>query len=906
MRHRRQGLFGRDPSRSGTPRPSAPGWAFVESLEPRELLTLAVGSINVVEGTIFNGQVATFAAGDVTGTLQNFTAAITWGDGTPGSATVTPTGATTYAISGTHTYVKESIYPLSVVLNGTSGSTASALGTATVTDVAPVVTVAPFAPTALQSFSGHVASFTDAGPDLPGQYVVTINWGDATSSTGTVTAQAGSTTAFDVSGAHTYATAGRKTATVVVTNLAGTTVNGSGPIKVVDPLPNLIAPAFSPLAGLPFTGTVASFTDADPTLTPSSFAATIDWGDGSSTSAGTVASNGAGGFNVTGTHTYNKLGDSTTKITLFRLPDNVQTTSMGLAVVNSPVITPSAVQINASAGLPFKGIVATFTDTNPAAVAGDFTANIVWGDGQSSAGTVSLNTSGGFNVNGTNTYATSNKTYPVQVTITRTALNQNATVISSATVSDATLSPTKHDFSVNAGQTYSGLVATFTDGNSSATPGDYTATIDWGDGSIPTVGAVTFSLGAGAAGQTGFNVAGSHVYVQPGSELVHTTIVRNANNQVANVTSTATASASATLTGTGTTVTPVAGVPFTGIVASFVASPPASGGFVATIDWGDGQSTAGTIVPKGGGAFDVVGTHTYGATTASAIAGAATLPAGSAASAPTISVTPIKVLVVQPVTNLSKVIASQAVIVARPFSGGLDPLYDTGASNSDGITRINQPKFTGSAQPYSLVQLYSQGPRQSGPVLLGQAVANADGSWSVYAPGPLADGRYAITATVIPPSGSPIASVPLPTLTIDTVAPRVVGVVNDPASGLVTLVYRDDLSGIDLTGVVNPAFYTLIFGPISRRQAAFVGPQPTSSFLVPTDPQGAVVSLGLNPQQRRAVRRLRVLAAGVTDLAGNPLAGGDFSVNLNSPKGHHARPAALPRPPSHPKGKHPH
>jgi len=60
--------------------------------------------------------------------------------------------------------------------------------------------------------------------------------------------------------------------------------------------------------------------------------------------------------------------------------------------------------------------VAVFTDTNTAGVASDFTATIDWGDGTTTAGTVSGG-GGTFTVSGTHTYATSG-TFNVVVTLT--------------------------------------------------------------------------------------------------------------------------------------------------------------------------------------------------------------------------------------------------------------------------------------------------------------------------------------------------------------------------------------------------------------------------------------------------------------------------------------------------------
>jgi hypothetical protein len=61
--------------------------------------------------------------------------------------------------------------------------------------------------------------------------------------------------------------------------------------------------------GFPFNGIVASFDNTRPNASPADFTATIDWGDGTS-SAGevTIDSNLLTKFDVSGTHTYDKIG----------------------------------------------------------------------------------------------------------------------------------------------------------------------------------------------------------------------------------------------------------------------------------------------------------------------------------------------------------------------------------------------------------------------------------------------------------------------------------------------------------------------------------------------------------------------------------------------------------------------
>jgi hypothetical protein len=58
---------------------------------------------------------------------------------------------------------------------------------------------------------------------------------------------------------------------------------------------------------VPFTGVVATFSDADPNGNAHDYTATINWGDGHLTN-GTITANASGGFNVSGTNTYTRAG----------------------------------------------------------------------------------------------------------------------------------------------------------------------------------------------------------------------------------------------------------------------------------------------------------------------------------------------------------------------------------------------------------------------------------------------------------------------------------------------------------------------------------------------------------------------------------------------------------------------
>jgi hypothetical protein len=72
-------------------------------------------------------------------------------------------------------------------------------------------------------------------------------------------------------------------------------------------------------------------------------------------------------------------------------------------------------------------------------------------------------------------------------------------------------------------------------------------------------------------------------------------------------------SAIGTLAGGGDLIQPTAGTAFTGTVASFTDSDASTsaGDFTATIGWGNGAVTTGTVTANGSGGFDVSGTNTY-------------------------------------------------------------------------------------------------------------------------------------------------------------------------------------------------------------------------------------------------------------------------------------------------------
>ncbi|MEP6978838.1 MAG: hypothetical protein ABI948_12375 [Thermoleophilia bacterium] len=183
-------------------------------------ITATGKSINATEGAPFSGVVASFTDPDTAATAAEYSATIDWGDGTPLSiGTISgPTGGP-FNVSGSHTYLEEGSYTITVVITDkdTASNTATAESHATVAD-APL-TGSCTDSTSLMVFNGVVQTFSDADPNVTvTDYSATINWGDSSSSPGTI---APSGAQFTVSGTHVYAATGSYTITTTTSDVGG-------------------------------------------------------------------------------------------------------------------------------------------------------------------------------------------------------------------------------------------------------------------------------------------------------------------------------------------------------------------------------------------------------------------------------------------------------------------------------------------------------------------------------------------------------------------------------------------------------------------------------------------------------------------------------------------------------------
>ena len=177
-----------------------------------------------------------------------------------------------------------------------------------------------------------------------------------------------------------------------------------------------------------------------------------------------------------------------------------------------PTLTGTGTNVWTTEGNLFTANVADCSDTDSMAI---LSGNVNWGDGTSTdySPTFTSDGMGGYYVQDTHTYAEAGN-YSITTNISDSDGN-NIQLYSTANVSDPMLSGMGNNFNAAPGVYFNTTVATFTDPSNSSgiIQPDYSASVNWGDGTATDSNAYIVSSGMG------FNVNDSHTYSLAGMEV---------------------------------------------------------------------------------------------------------------------------------------------------------------------------------------------------------------------------------------------------------------------------------------------------------------------------------------------------------------------------------------------------
>ena len=535
---------------------------------------------------------------------------------------------------------------------------------------------------AVASYNVYVSD--DGGPYLP--FVL-----DTTATQATFTGQKGHAYTFSVWHAITPGNMQSCVRTIVTTTV-GDAVQSFGGTTI------------SPVEGQSFSGAVAAFTGTDPNGQGTDFTAMIDWGDGSSLTAGTISGSAAAGYTISGSHVYLEEGANLPLKVIVADQTDQQTTVSGLANVANAPLTAAAVSFTATEGITLSGAVATFTDADSKGngrrlLRDDRLGRRLVDDRRNNCrqpgrrlrrdrlarlrrrrrlcggrddcrrrrrqrhrrerrqrvrrdaerhsrhnprnGRRRVQRRRG-DVHGRQSQRRRRRFYgPHRLgrrrhddgrhdcrqsgrRVRRQRLarlrrggsqfhyrhdlrrrRQHGYGALAAEIADAPLTAAGVTISTTEGAAFSGAVATFTDADPNGEVGDYTAVIQWGDGSS--------SAGAIAAGANGFTVSGSHAYAEEGAALPLSVVISDAGGAQATATGAAhVADAPLHMTAAAVSV-PTGGAADHVLLATFTDTGGAEpvGDYAAVIDWGDGSPSEAGAIEFSGGVFQIFGSHAY-------------------------------------------------------------------------------------------------------------------------------------------------------------------------------------------------------------------------------------------------------------------------------------------------------
>jgi len=536
--------------------------------------TIAV-SPNPVEGQAYGGptDLLKFKYDGNPPDTSNFTGTVTWNDGSGGSDSALFTGpdvSNFFTVQGpTHTFPDEGTSTPTILVNNTADSQSVTKNGPTITvDDAPLsdpgTTLDPVASSTTVPFNTGsivVANFKDGNPGAPtSDYDISTNWGDGNTDNcphpcakvgGGVVGPGGIT--YSVTDSHNYTSAGNFLVSTLITDIGGSTVTINTHVNISTMTVAPVAVAGTEGAQLTNPTILATITTTDPTP---NLSAQVDFNcptapvgcslSGTNISVVPITVDGcAAQFCVvtTGTtHTYADEGSFKVyvQVTDTKPPGDgsIGTTTSTATIGDAPLnqIATAGLSNQEGTGLFSNKIVGNFHDANTAAPAGDFTATVDWGDGTATSPgdghpvVITALGGGDFKIESTHTYANTEETNSYQIKYSvqdvgspnpgdpgrignpeLPAPTQNGALV---TFTDAPLNNVAATGLSNpegTGTFSNVIVAKFHDAFLLAPAGDFTATVDWGDGTATSPGdgqaVVITALGGGD-----FKIESTHTY----------------------------------------------------------------------------------------------------------------------------------------------------------------------------------------------------------------------------------------------------------------------------------------------------------------------------------------------------------------------------------------------------------
>ena len=259
-------------------------------------LNVASGSalaITVVEGKS-TGTVALASFADPEGAMpaSAYSATVNWGDGSTQNLSTITFDSTTQAftLQGSHVYAGPGVYHPTIVFRSSTGLSSNAITeTVTVSAIPIVMATKPFSGTEGKGVSATVATFTTTRTAaVVADYTASINWGDGTTSKGTVVKD--SAGHFHVTGSHTYSDQstgiGYRVTTTVSRNGANDTRIGTNVKMAGVPISSPTSKSSTAHVNVLTAFVLGTFKDQNAVNTSASvYTGTVTWGDGTSASA---------------------------------------------------------------------------------------------------------------------------------------------------------------------------------------------------------------------------------------------------------------------------------------------------------------------------------------------------------------------------------------------------------------------------------------------------------------------------------------------------------------------------------------------------------------------------------------------------------------------------------------------